>query len=91
MGLFGKKKERCGACGKPFESHDECEEHITNIHPETKPCTKCSGTAYYSYKSVSQEIQYICVRCGFVVETWKTDNWTNNLWQEKDHSKPAWK
>jgi len=23
MGLLGKKKEKCDACNKPFEDHDE--------------------------------------------------------------------
>ena len=28
MGLFGKKKEKCDACNKPFEELDECREHM---------------------------------------------------------------
>jgi hypothetical protein len=92
MGLFGKdKRETCGACGRKFDDHDVYEDHITNIHPKTKPCTKCSGIAFYSYKSISQDIDYICIHCGFVVETWKTDEFRNHIWQEKDRSKPAWK
>ena len=43
MGLLGKKKERCDACNKPFEDHDELVDHMKRIHPPTKPCTKCSG------------------------------------------------
>ena len=54
MGFFGKKKEKCDACNKPFEELDECREHMKIIHPATKPCTKCFGldamgtTAYWT-------------------------------------------
>ena len=93
MGLFSSKdkRPRCTACGRRFDDPDVYKDHMKNIHPKTKPCTKCSGIAFFSYKSASQDIDYICIHCGFVVETWKTDDWRNNLWQEKDRSNGVFK
>ena len=75
MGLFGKKKETCPACGYQFENHDKYVNHITNIHPKTKSCTKCTGTTYWTYQAHvphgHYELQYVCVECGFIIESWR--------------------
>ena len=97
MGLFGKKEETCPACGFKFENHDEYVNHITNIHPRTKPCTKCTGTTYWNYQGHvaggSGEIHYVCVECGFILESWRVvddfDGW--QFLKEKNRSKNNFK
>jgi DNA-directed RNA polymerase subunit RPC12/RpoP len=97
MGLLGKKKETCPACGYKFENHDEYVNHITNIHPETKTCTKCSGTAYWHVPGNGphhgKELSYVCVECGFIVEVWRTRTlWDDDEYLEKkDRSKHYFK
>ena len=79
MGLFRSiwpKEERCPACGKNFQDdHDAYVNHITNIHPKTKLCTKCTGTTYWTHQGHvaggHAELQYVCVECGFVLESWR--------------------
>ena len=69
MGLFGKKKEKCPACEKPFDNHDEFIEHITTIHPEEQPCPKCKGTMRWVDVSSGNEPyaspQPVCHNCGY--------------------------
>ena len=83
MGLFEKKEknlvEKCPACGLRFvDDHEKWDHHVMNIHPSTKACTKCSGTAYYRHhnsglmNSLDTLFSYVCADCGFVLETWKT-------------------
>ena len=86
MGLFEKKEknlvEKCPACGLSFvDDHEKWDYHVMNIHPSTKACTKCKGTAYYRHHSTDYSVyghdsfelfSYICADCGFVLETWKT-------------------
>ena len=88
MGLFGKKKEKCPACQKPFEVHDEYVNHVTNIHPPHKPCPKCQNVMEWKQLSMTlkQEwfINYICSDCGFVGESWKMWNsWDNTYLKKK--------
>ena len=74
MGFFGKKKEKCDACNKPFEELDECREHMKLIHPATKPCTKCSGLMQWERQHIGQpsmNLIYVCRECGFIGEMWK--------------------
>ena len=87
MGLFDKR-ERCAACLKPFEDHAEYVDHITNLHPKGKPCTKCSGTAYWfhqtGFRQEVYEVKYICPDCGFILETWGV--WEKG-WSDKHYIK----
>ena len=74
MEFFGKKKEKCDACNKPFEELDECREHMKLIHPATKPCTKCSGLMLWERQHIGQpsmNLIYVCRECGFIGEMWK--------------------
>ena len=73
MGLLGKKKERCDACNKPFEDHDELVDHMKRIHPATKPCTKCSGLMQWEGQHTSSygNLIYVCRECDFIGEMWR--------------------
>ena len=71
MDLF-KHKNVCPACGYQFDNHLDFNDHMTNIHPETKICPKCSGTVYWEHmRGFNFMFNYICTKCGFVVETWR--------------------
>ncbi len=72
MGLLGKKKEKCEACNKPFEVHEEYEEH-KKIHPPTKPCTKCSGLMQWERQQAPLfwNLIYVCRECDYIGEMWK--------------------
>jgi Zn ribbon nucleic-acid-binding protein len=90
MGLFGTNREECSACGYQFDSRDKYVNHITNIHPKTKPCTKCTGTTYWTHQDhvdeAHRELHYICVECGFILESWRVvDSW--DFIKEKNRSK----
>jgi len=96
--MFGKKEkvltEVCPACGfKVEDNHELWDYHVMNIHPSTKACTKCRGTAYYRHHNTNHSVygheafelfSYICADCGFVLETWKTveghTDKTNNIY-----------
>ena len=73
MGLLGKKKEKCDACNKPFEDHGELREHMNNIHPATKPCTKCDGLMQWERQNANSymNLVYICRKCDFIGEMWR--------------------
>ena len=73
MGLLGKKKERCDACNKPFDSLDECREHVKNIHPATKPCTKCLGLMEWEGQMTQAygNLSYVCREFDFIGEMWR--------------------
>ena len=73
MGLLGKKKERCDACNKPFDDLDECRTHMKNIHPPTKPCTKCSGLMAWERQHTQAygNLIYVCRECDFIGEMWR--------------------
>jgi len=83
MGLLGKKKEKCPACDKPFEDHDEYVNHITNIHPPHKPCPKCQNIMYWKLVGghapyCQHMVIYICSDCGFIGESWVYwDSWND--------------
>jgi len=57
MGLLGKKKEKCDACNKPFDDLGECRTHMKNIHPPTKPCTKCSGLMAWGKDNIHKHME----------------------------------
>ena len=74
MGWLRDKRERCVACLKPFENHDEYVDHITNLHPKGKPCTKCSGLMQWERQHIGQpsmNLIYVCRECDFIGEMWK--------------------
>ena len=65
--MFGKKKEKCPACTRPFENHEEFIEHITTIHPEEQPCPKCKGTMRWtSGTSNFEQPRSVCANCGYM-------------------------
>jgi hypothetical protein len=67
MGLFGKKKEKCPACDRPFENHEEFIEHITIIHPEEQPCPKCKGTMrWVNARAAYERPNSVCGNCGYI-------------------------
>ena len=76
MGLLGKKKERCDACNKPFDDLDECRTHMKNIHPATKPCTKCDGLMQWERQNTQAyaNLIYVCRECDFIGEMWRYHN-----------------
>jgi len=74
-------EEICHACDRQFENHEKYNDHVMNIHPATKRCTKCSGMMkiWYPYKDrpLFQErkggfFDYVYSECGFVGERWAT-------------------
>ncbi|HJJ21104.1 MAG: hypothetical protein MT334_04240 [Candidatus Nitrosopumilus limneticus] len=73
MGLFAKSKEKCDACNKPFDDIDECRAHMKNVHPATKPCTKCDGLMAWERQNTPAyaNLVYICRKCDFIGEMWK--------------------
>ena len=73
MGLLGKKKEKCDACNKPFDDLDECRTHMKNIHPPTKPCSKCSGLMPWERQHTQAygNLIYVCRECDFIGEMWR--------------------
>ena len=67
-------EEKCHACHKPFENHDEYNHHVMNIHPVTQRCSKCQGIMKIHWDwdthGNASLFEYICSECGFVGDRW---------------------
>jgi endogenous inhibitor of DNA gyrase (YacG/DUF329 family) len=95
MGLLRKKKEKCPACERPFEDHEEFIEHITTIHPEERPCPKCKGTMRWvdSSNVGGSHTQYerpqpTCDNCGYMEHYVGWDEWDGEYGKKKKNFYP---
>ncbi|MDC4214858.1 MAG: hypothetical protein MT332_03575 [Candidatus Nitrosopumilus limneticus] len=46
---------------------------MKNVHPATKPCTKCDGLMAWERQNTPAyaNLVYICRKCDFIGEMWK--------------------